>query len=199
MIDGVNSIIILRLIMRIIRNAWRSVKKVLVGQCGCCGAAMKWCGWMYQWGRAGWFTPGQAPLLWRTACSAEPVRWAWCQTWAQCCSTCPAIQPGREKQEEETGITLFAKRLQMEDFKGRIRQNLYSETKNGETFKCACWHDTSTEICCRRTTQNVASISSWLNSATDLQRRLLQKRLERFIWCTACNFLGGWGGGCYVD
>lgn len=63
---------------------------------------MKWCSWIYQWRRARRFTPGRAPLLWRTACSAEPVRWVWCQTWAQCCSTCPAIPPGPQNKREDT-------------------------------------------------------------------------------------------------
>lgn len=130
---------ILRL-REIFRNAWPSAKKVLVRRCRCCGTGMKWRGWMYQWGRARWFTPGQAPLLWRTACSAEPVRWAWCQTWAQCCSTCPAIPPGR-KQREDTEVTRTAlfTRLHMKDAEAeaggfpwtlRNRQNLNSVIKS---------------------------------------------------------------------
>lgn len=130
---------ILRL-REIIRNACPSAKKVLVRRCRCCGTGMKWRGWIYQWGRARWFTPGQAPLLWRTACSAEPVRWAWCQTWAQCCSTCPAIPPGR-KQREDTNITRTAlfTRLHMKDAEAeaegfpwtlRNRQNLNSAIKS---------------------------------------------------------------------
>lgn len=69
---------------------------------GSCGTVMKWCSWIYQRRRARRFTPGQAPLLWRTACSAEPVRWVWCQTWVQCCSTCPAIPPGPQNKREDT-------------------------------------------------------------------------------------------------
>lgn len=42
--------------------------------------------------------PGQAPQLWRTACSAGPACWASCQTWARCCSTCPLIPPGPQKR-----------------------------------------------------------------------------------------------------
>lgn len=79
---------------------WPDREKVQIW--GCWRTVMKWCSWIYQWWRARRFTPGQAPLLWRTACSAEPVRWVWCQTWAQCCSTCPAIPPGQQNKRRGT-------------------------------------------------------------------------------------------------
>lgn len=79
----------------------------MVSTWGSCRAGMEWCGWIYQCRHARWFTPGQAPLLWRTACSAEPARWVWCQTWVQCCSTCPAIPPGPQNEREDTEITLW--------------------------------------------------------------------------------------------
>lgn len=76
---------------------------------GCGGTVMRWCSWIHLWGRARRFTPGQAPLLWRTACSTEPARWVWCQTWAQCCSMCPEIPPGPQigERKQKKKITLL--------------------------------------------------------------------------------------------
>ena len=102
---------------------------------------MKWWSWIYQWRRARRLTPGQAPLLWRKACSAEPAHWVWCRTWAQCCSACPAIPPGpqRERTQKITHpVSLHGTsfKLQREDVK-KWDRGWESEKRKSDELSCA--------------------------------------------------------------
>lgn len=166
---------------------------------GCWRTEMKCCSWIYQWERARWFTPGQAPLLWRTACSAGPVRWVWCQTWAKCCSTCPAIPPGPQKKREDNKITLHilyraffheATQRTLEDMTHHERKREKSCAITTSIFRCwdvmqikvvSCWPGIDSQLMLLAeiwTDVNVSSslVLSWkTHSCTQL---LKQERLK---------------------